>query len=151
MKNYKIFSKIALIIVYIFIFALLFFTVALPFGARWYVEVKDRSSELAAVLMLTCYPCVPFAFYALFSLRRLMSNFIRGDFFNESNFKSMKVVGICCAVSGMVMLIAGFFYMPFFISGAAAQFCALVSLTFYGILLAVCPKCEETENLQVEE
>ena len=150
MNNYKSFAKLTYIIIHIFILALFVLMAILPFGIQWYAEVKGRSAELATVVMLTCYPCSPFAVYTLFALRKFIGNIMKDDFFNKSNFTYLKGVAICCLAAGVIMLVAGIFYMPFYIGGAAAVFCSLITMICKNILLAVKPQEEDDKKEIVE-
>lgn len=150
MNNYKVFARITLAVIYVLIAALAILMVVLPFGIQWYAETKGRSSELATVVMLTCYPCSPFAVYALFALRKFVSNIIKGDFFCKRNFTCLNGVGICCLIAGIIMVVAGYFYMPFYIGGGSALFCVLIIMICKNILLAVKPQEEVKEEVKKE-
>ena len=126
MKDYKKSAKLTLVVTYILMIALAVFVVVLPFAATWYVEKKARPADLATVTMLSCYPCVPFAVVALYSLKKLLSNIVKGDIKSDKNCIYLKRLSFCCLVAGVIMLIAGFFYKPFFISSGSALFCSLV-------------------------
>ncbi len=126
MKDYKKSAKLTLAITYIMMFALVVFVIALPFVTTWYVEKKARPADLATVTMLSCYPCVPFAVVALFSLKSFLKNIIVGEILTDKNYTYLKRVSFCCLFAGLIMLIAGFFYKPFFISSGSALFCSLV-------------------------
>lgn len=135
MSNYKKSAKISLAITYFFMFSLVVLTIGLPYGISWYVEVKGRSADLAATVMLTCYPCVPFAAVALFCLRRFLKNLINDTVFEGKKLYDLIYIAFCCLFSGIIMFIAGFFYMPFYISGGAAMFCALIVKVIYDTML----------------
>ena len=135
MSNYKKSAKISLVITYVCMVLLVVLTIGLPYGISWYVEVKGRSADLAATVMLTCYPCVPFAAVALFSLRRFLKNLIKDTLFKGRNLRDLIYISLCCVCSGIIMLIAGIFYMPFYISGGAAMFCALIVKVIYDAML----------------
>ena len=137
MSNSKKSAKISLVITYIFMFLLAVLTVGLPYGISWYVEVRGRSADLAATVMLTCYPCVPFAAAALYCLRRFLKNLIKDTVFEGKNLRDLIYICFCCLFSGIIMLIAGIFYMPFYISGGAAIFCALIVKVIYDTMLNI--------------
>ena len=146
MNNYKFYAKITYVIIHIFILALFVLMCILPFGVQWYAEVKNRSSELATVVMLTCYPCSPFAIVALFALRKFIKNIIKGELLVPRNFTYLRSVTICCASAGVIMLVAGIFYLPFYIGGGAALFCSLITMICKNILLVV--KAQEDEEIK---
>lgn len=149
MNNYKRLSRITLIIIHILILALAVLIVILPFAVQWYAETMGRSSKLATVIMLTCYPCSPFAAYALLSLRKLMINVSKSEIFIKKNFTCLNAVAICCLIAGIIMAFAGTQYMPFYISAGAAIFCSLIILVCKSILLAVADQKEDIkENIK---
>ncbi len=134
MKDYKKSVKVTLALTYILMIALAVLIVTLPYLAMWYVEKKNRPDDLAIVSMLTCYPCVPFATVALFSLKNLLKNILKGNIVCEKNLNYLKRLGFCCLVAGVIMLIAGFFYKPFFVSSGSALFCSLVVKVIYDVI-----------------
>lgn len=107
-------------------FLLVVMAVSLPWLVIWYVETKGRPSDLATVVMVTCYPCAPFAAWALLSARKLLKNIINGNVFSDKNAVLLKHICLCCFFAGLIMLVAGFFYMPFYIASGSALTCALV-------------------------
>ncbi len=132
--------KLSLYITNIFIIILAVFTVALPWMVTWYVETMGRSASLASTIMVTCYPCVPFAVGALVFLRKLLKNLIVKIDFGSGNLKLLRNLAYCCIVISAITLIAGKFYLPFFIVGSTFAFVSLLIFTFRSIF------AEETEN-----
>lgn len=151
MKNYKNSVKLTLALTYLMMLALAVLVVALPYLATWYVEEKNRPADLATVSMLTCYPCVPFATISLFSLRKLLKNILNGDIVSCQNKSCLKRIGLCCLVSGAIMLFAGFFYKPFFVSGAAAFVCALLIKVIYDIMRFYLAEDKDRKNKELKE
>ncbi len=125
MKKFIKSARFTLGAVYFFMFALAVMTVALPWLVIWYVETMHRPQDLATVVMVTCYPCVPLAAIALVSARRLLKRIIAGTLFDDENSKEIRNIALCCFAAGVIMLVAGGFYMPFYIAGAAALTCTL--------------------------
>lgn len=134
MNDYKKSVRITLGITYALMLVLLGLAIALPWGATWYVEKMQRPADLAKVVMLTCYPCAPFAAVCLFSLRNFLRNVLKDEVVTEKNAKNLFKMSICCFTAGLIMLVAGSFYMPFYISGGSAIFCALIIKTFNDVL-----------------
>lgn len=118
--------KISIAVTTAFIVLLAIFTVSLPWLISWYVEIKGRSQTLAATVLITCYPCAPFAAGALFFLRKLLKNVLSIGLLNETNFKLMKKIVVCCLIIAFVTLIAGKFYMPFLLVSATFVFVAIL-------------------------
>ncbi len=134
MKDYKKSAKITLYITYLLMFLLVVFAVVLPYGTTWYVDTMGRPEDLARVVMLTCYPCVPLAAIALISLKRFVKNIINDSIATRENMKNLKALCYCCIIAGGIMLAAGHFYMPFFISSGSALFCGVVIKAVYDAL-----------------
>lgn len=130
MKNYKNSAKLLLVMCYILFGLLIALVILLPNGAFWYTDIKHRPDTLPTVLISTCYPCVPFAFVALLSIRRIAKNILDDKIFTKETQKSVFMFGLCCLLAGLIMFFAGFFYFPFFIASGAALFCALIAKVF---------------------
>ncbi len=125
MNNKKSFV-LSLIAINVLLVLFFIVTVTLPWIITWYVEVRNKDSGLPALIMLTCYPCVPFVGVSLFSLRKLIKNFIAGMVFGDQNIKMLKVSAICCACVSVITFLAGRYYMPFFAISLATAICALI-------------------------
>ena len=125
--------KISIFLIDIFFVLLGLLTIGLPFLITLYAEIMHRSSSLATTVMLTCYPCVPFVAITLFCLRRFLKGAAAGDVFSDENLKYLKNMAICCIVISLITLIAGFFYMPFFIVGATFGFMVLLVYTLRAV------------------
>ncbi len=129
-KNY---IKISIILTNIFLVILFLFTVTLPFLITWYAEVMQRSSTLATTVMVTCYPCVPFAATTLITLRKLLKTALNGSIFSNESVVYLKNIAICCIVIAVITLIGGNFYLPFLIVGATFSFLSLLLYALRGI------------------
>ncbi len=125
MKNKKS-LKLSLIIIDISMVILLALSISFPWLVTWFVEVRGKSAGFSTVVMLTCYPCVPFAAVSLISLRRLIKNCIAGLVFGDQNVRALSAVAICCLSGAVITLIAGKFYMPFYLISFAAACCSLI-------------------------
>ena len=136
MNNYKC-LKLSIIITNIFLVILLFFTLTLPWLVTWYVETMNRSATLAATVMVTCYPCVPFATACLLLTRRLLKNAMAKKLFSENSILCLRRLSACCIVISVITLIAGKFYLPFLIVGAAFAFIYLLNFSLKCIFYEV--------------
>ncbi|MCQ2454589.1 MAG: DUF2975 domain-containing protein [Clostridia bacterium] len=134
MKDYKKSVKLTLGLTYFLMIALAVFVITLPYIATWYVEKMSRPARLATVTMLSCYPCFPFAVVALLSLRKLLKNVLQDKVICKANLTYLKRMAYCCFFAGTIMIITGFFYKPFFISGGSAIFISVIIKMFYDIL-----------------
>ncbi len=75
-----------------------------------------------ATVMVTCYPCAPFVGIALFMLRRILKRASNGAFFTDIGLNDIRVISVCCAVIAVITLIAGRYYLPFYIVGGTFAF-----------------------------
>lgn len=138
MNGYKATVRTALYMVYLFFALLIISAIALPFIVTWYVEVKGREQTLPAVIMLTCYPCFPFAAATLLSLKRLLKNVLDGLILGDKNLSLLRVAVIACFGVTAITLGAGKLYKPFYIIAAASAACGITFLvvrSLFGMLL----------------
>ncbi len=126
MHDYKKSVKITYTIINLSIVVLFALAVALPWLVTWFVQVRQKDQGLPVVVMLTCYPSLPFAAAALFSLRKLLKNILGGLVFGDQNTTCMKKIAFCCLAGAIITFIAGFYYLPFFVVSIAAAGCALI-------------------------
>ncbi|MBO4734421.1 MAG: hypothetical protein J5662_08095, partial [Clostridia bacterium] len=96
MDSYKKPVKAALYMVYVFGVVLAALAVALPFIVTWYVEARGRDQTLPATIMLTCYPCLPFAAAILIALRRILNNVLSGLILGDKNLALLRAIIISC-------------------------------------------------------
>ncbi|MBO4468331.1 MAG: DUF2975 domain-containing protein [Clostridia bacterium] len=151
MKKYKISAWTLLISSYLLFVVLIALIFLLPKGAFWYTEIKKRPDTLPTVLISTCYPCVPFAFLAIWEIRKVAKNIINDRIFIKENQKSLFLFGLCCLIAGAIMFVAGFFYFPFFITSGAALFCTLMTKVFYDVFSIHVVKEDESDTPEYEE
>ena len=129
--------RLCLILTDIFICTLVILAVLLPFGVSWYVEVMHRSQSLPATIMVTCYPCAPILGIALIQLRKIIKRISSDNIFCIDNSKGFKIIAACCLVISVITLIAGRFYLPFYIVGGTFIFLALVAYTMRAVFLTL--------------
>ncbi len=133
MEKYK-HIKISILLIDIAFFLLAVFVVVLPFVITWYAEVMGRGPSLATTVMLTCYPCVPFGFCILLCLRRFLKGVMNENLFSENSLLQLKNICICCLIIAVITLIAGNFYMPFFIVGGTFLFLSLITFSLKSVI-----------------
>lgn len=110
-----------------FIIALFFAAaVFLPKFTKWYITYMGRPADVRNVILAVCYTCLPFALLALFSLRRMLKNIMRGKAFVTDNIKQLNLLFICCAAAAVITFFSGYFYLPFYIISIAAAFFSLI-------------------------
>ena len=150
MEKYK-HIKISIFLVDIGFVVLGALVLALPFLVNWYVEIMHRSEALASTVMLTSYPCVPFVFTALLSLRRFLKNIMYGNMFTIENIKNLKVFLLSCIAIALITFVAGFFYMPFFFIGLTFSFVSVLVLSLRAIAKSEIVPDEAVEAQTAEE
>ncbi|MBQ3053158.1 MAG: hypothetical protein IJD55_05625 [Clostridia bacterium] len=131
--NNKKTMKICVILCNVFLVILFCFAIALPWLVTWYVKITGREDALLTTVMVTCYPCVPFAAAALLYLRRVLKNALKGEAFSQSSTHALKNLSFSCLVISVITLVAGRFYLPFYIVGATFAFLALLVFSLKGI------------------
>lgn len=141
MGNIKL-IKLSIIFTNIFLCILAIFTIALPWAVTWYVETMGRSQSLPTTVMVTCYPCVPFAAASLVNLKRILKSVLNGELINSENINYLFNIAVCCLIISVITLIAGGFYLPFYIVGTTFAFVSLLLFTLRSIFL------KELENDQ---
>ena len=132
--------KLCLILTDIFICALIIVAILLPLGVSWYVEVMHRSQSLPATIMVTCYPCAPILGIALVQLRKIIKRISADNIFCSDNSLGFIIIAACCLVIAVITLIAGRFYLPFYIVGGTFIFLALVAYTMRAVFLTLSDK-----------
>lgn len=154
MEKYK-HVKISILLIDICFFLLGVFTVALPFVITLYAEVMGRGPNLATTVMVTCYPCVPFGWAILLSMRRFLKQVLKGSLFSKYSILQLKNICICCVIIAVITIIAGNFYMPFFIVGGTFMFLSLISFSLRAVIKSEVTETEtitqNTENCGISE
>jgi len=130
--------KFSLFLTDLFLVLLVLVAFFLPFLVTWYVEYAGRLESLATTIMVTCYPCAPFTGLILFYLRKVLKNIEKKDDKNPDNKKYLKYMSFCCIIVAIITLIAGVFYLPFFLVAGTFLFLALLIFVFRNIFINIC-------------
>ena len=125
--------KFSIILTTVFLVVLIIFAVMLPWLVTWYVQLAQRHESLATTMMVTCYPCAPFTAVVLLSLRKLLKNIQQKNFDKVQNSKLLKYMSISCLIISVITLIAGRYYLPFYIVAATFMFLSLIIFAFKSI------------------
>lgn len=140
--------RLCLILTDVFICALVIAAILLPFGVSWYVEVMHRSQSLPATIMVTCYPCAPILGIALIQLRKIIKRICADNIFCADNSMGFKIISACCLAISVITLIAGRFYLPFYIVGGTFVFLALVAYTMRAVFLTLSERYGENDTTE---
>ena len=142
--------RLAIWLTNIFGVLLVTFAVALPWAVTWYVETMGRSHTLPAVIMVTCYPCVPFAAGILLYIRRIVKSILKEHLFQIDNVVYFNRISIFCIAIAIITFIGGNFYLPFLIVGTTFSFISFLTFVFKTVFYHVAKKTnnnsEKTEK-----
>lgn len=125
--------KFSIILTTVFLVVLIIFAVMLPWLVTWYVQLAQRHESLATTMTVTCYPCAPFTAVVLLSLRKLLKNIQQKNLDKVQNSKLLKYMSISCLIISVITLIAGRYYLPFYIVAATFMFLSLIIFAFKSI------------------
>ena len=151
MQGYRVPVKFSLYMVYAFCVALTVISVLLPFLITWYVEERGGDETLPATIMLTCYPCLPFAAAILISLRRLLKNVLDGLVLGDKNLNLLRVAAIASFAITAITVAAGRLYKPFYIIALASAACGLTFYIVKSILGVLLAERREKDLAEIEE
>ncbi len=136
MKKFDL-IKLSILLTTIFLIILIGFAVMLPWLVTWYVQIAGRHESLATTMMVTCYPCAPFTAIVLLTLRKLLKNIDNKNLDKNQNAKLLKYMAISCIIIAVITLIAGRYYLPFYIVAATFLFLALIIFAFRSVVCTV--------------
>ena len=123
----------------------------MPFMITWYVEERGGDETLPATIMLTCYPCIPFAATILISLRRLLKSVLGGLILGDKNLNLLRVTTISCFAITAITLAAGRQYKPFYIIALSAAACGLTFFIVRSLLGILLNERREKDLAEIEE
>ena len=142
--------KLAIWLTNIFGLLLVAFAVALPWAVTWYVETMGRPQTLPTVIMVTCYPCVPFVAGILLYIRRIIKSILKEHLFQIDNVVYFNRISIFCIAIAIITFIGGNFYLPFLIVGTTFSFISFITFVFktvfYHLAIANNKDTEDTEK-----
>ena len=98
----------------------------MPVLARAFAQHTGGGPQLALVIDITFYCCVPPACFLLVSLHRLLKNIGNQDIFIPQNVQMLRRISWCCMATSLLCLCASLFYLPFILVAAAAGFMGLI-------------------------
>ena len=140
--------KILNMVISIFLGLLVAFVIGLPWIISWYVDTMHRSESLAATVLITCYPCAPFAAAALVSLKKLLNVSAKKGPCDKECSDLLFRIAVCCIVIAVITVIAGKFYMPFWIVCATFTFVTLLVMTLRTMLYSENEEIEDGEEIE---
>ena len=110
MKNKAV--KLSLAAVVFFLIAAVGLAVAMPWLARWYMELRHVRDSGRIAILAAYYGCLPFALLAQICLLKLLWNIRDDKVFSKENSRLMAIVSWCCAAVAAVTLACCRWYPP---------------------------------------
>lgn len=138
--------KIARWVINAFTVLLVICAAALPWAVTWYVETMGRSPKLPAIIMVTCYPCVPIAAAILMYLKRIIKNISKDMLFHLDNVIYFKRISFFCLMISVITVIAGRFYLPFFIMGISFGFFSFMIFIFKAVYQKIAAEIDKNNK-----
>lgn len=136
MKNNLKSIGISLWMVRIFAVLLAGITVGVYPLLRWYLQTFDwdKSNEKLIMLTIGMYCALPFAWLALYSLHKLLTNIRSKKIFDSNNVKMLGMASLSCFAASAIGLIIILIYLPKF---AMSFGIVTVAAFFAGLLVRV--------------
>ena len=105
---------------------LLTLAIAAPWLTRMFIETFDRPGTIFTPIVVTFYCIFPFAAAVLVCLGKLLSNIAHDKVFIKQNVSLLRLVAVFLFCATVIFVVAGFFYMPFFLLALCAVFITLI-------------------------
>lgn len=123
-KKSVLLSKVLCYIIFIFIFACLFF---IPYAVDYYnTQIEELPDKLRTAAIVILYASLPPAFIADCFLVRLIRNIEKENVFIRPNVKNLRYLAWCCFAVGVLYTVAGFYFSTAFVIAFAAYFFFLI-------------------------
>lgn len=126
MWNSRKSAILSLILIYVFMVLLVVGMILLPVLVTWYVEYKGREASLPTTIMLTLYPCAPFAAASLWFLKNVVKEILSDNGITHKTVLNLKNISWCSFAVMAVMLFSGRYYLPFYVCAMCAAFIGLI-------------------------
>lgn len=126
MKKTDFSATLSLVLTVIAAVCLVGLCVLMPWLADWYYADLRGLPQVADVVTVTYYLCVPVAATAIYFLARLLINIRAGSVFTGRNVSMLRGLSWCCVAAAMITAVAGCWYLPLLIIFAAAGFMAII-------------------------
>ena len=146
MWNTKKSVMLSLVLTYVAIALLLISMLTLPAIVTWYVEYQGRAASLATTIMLTFYPCTPFAAFAFWQMRCLLKSVLAGEVFTEKNASCLRRLSWCAYAIMGIMLISAKSYLPFFVFAVCSGFIGLTVRTLMNFFAECVTRHKDTTD-----
>ena len=93
---------------------------------RGFSDTGVAIKNMTTLFIASFYPSAVFAYITLYSLLRLLFNFMKEQIFISDNVKYLRRIYWCCFAVAFITLVGGIFYIPFGFIAVAAAFVGLM-------------------------
>ena len=97
-----------------------------PLFTQMFIKHFDRPTAIFKPVVITFYTILPLAAGVLWGLIRLLLNIVKDNVFITENVKLLRAISVLLALSTVVFVVSGYFYMPFYLLGAFAAFMVII-------------------------
>lgn len=118
--------KLSLSCIYLFAVLLALVNVFAPSITEWYAAWRHMREQTVLYMRITIYTASIFGWACLWALWRLLRNIKAELVFTTENVRLLRIISWCCALAGIIFLISGSYYPPFFLIAVAAGFMMLI-------------------------
>ena len=129
-------------IIFIIVAALLF---TMPALVQWYKTLRELGPSGAEAILIGFYCCAPVVFYALWCIDRLVSNILADQVFIHGNVSYLRRLRWCCALVGLVCLLAAWFYPPLIFLAIIMMFLSVAVSVIKNVMTAAVELREEND------
>lgn len=117
----------------------------MPRLLNWYAGIRPLVESARWGIGTGFYLSLPAVALALWSMDKLLRNILNGRIFTEENVCLIRRIRMCCAVVGLICLIAAVFYLPLIFMGVIMVFLALVVGVVKNVMAAAVELREEND------
>lgn len=100
-------------------------------GAPWLFGIFIKTvgpylDNKLTLFLITVYTSAVFVAVALYNLHCLLNNIRKNIVFEKCNVKCLRHLSWCCLAAGMIYLLSGFYFAPFWVLAVMALFMSLI-------------------------
>ena len=117
----------------------------LPRLLDWYQTLRPLHISSRMAILTGYYCCVPLVLYALWCVDGLLQNILKEDVFVMQNVRFIRRIRWCCAIVGLICLLAGLRYPPLLFLAVILFFLALMVSVLKNVLAAAVELREEND------
>ena len=111
----------------------------------WYQQLRPLPGSSRMAIIIGFYCCVPVVLYALYSMEKLLKNILSESVFVQGNIRFLRRIRWCCAVVGLICLVAGLRYPPLLFLAVMMGFLSRVVSVVKNVMAAAVEIREEND------